>query len=193
MLVIFAITRKSSCVNARGTPPAAWQVLAMLLCVMGGVPRVGGYPISGKGGTPSQVWGVYPISGLGGVPHLRSGGYPISGPGGYPISGLGGYLGYPPTQTWDGVPPYLDMGWGAPLPRPEMRYPSHLDVRWGTPYLDLGLGTPPHPDLGWSTPPYPDLRWGTPAPPPPASVDRLKILPSLILRMRAVKILWNTQ
>ena len=45
------------------------EVLAMLLCVMGGVPQVGGYPISGReyptsgqGGTPSQVRGV---------PHLR--------------------------------------------------------------------------------------------------------------------------
>ena len=33
-------------------------------------------------------------------------------------------------------------------------------------------------------PPHLDLRWGTP--PPPASVNRLKILPPVILRMRAV-------
>ena len=80
--------------NARGTPPAAYQVLAMLLCVMGG-----GHPISGlgRGGTPSQVGG-YPIPGLG------RGGYPIpglGGGGGYPISGLG--RGVPcPRSRWGG-------------------------------------------------------------------------------------------
>ena len=47
----------------------------------------------------------------------------------------GGYYGYPPTWTWDGVPPYPDLGWGTPpLPGPGMGYP---------PYLDLGCGTPP--------------------------------------------------
>ena len=80
--------------------------------------------------------GVYPILGLGrGVPHLRSRGYPMSGGGtpcpgrphprsgwggeraipawgGYPISGWGGTLGTPPTEIWDGVPPYLR--WGTP-------------------------------------------------------------------------------
>ena len=77
-------TRKSSCVNARGIPPAAYQVLAML----GGgylVPGLGGYlvpglreggagyPIPGLGGTPSQVWGEgYPSRPGRGVPWLPS-------------------------------------------------------------------------------------------------------------------------
>ena len=53
-----------------------------------------------------------------------------------------------------------------------------------------GGGTIPCPDLGWGTPP--PAGWGNPSfgPrmgfPPPASVNRPKILPSLILRMRAV-------
>ena len=129
----------------------------------------GGYPIPGLGrGVP------HPRSGLeGGVPHPRSGEvpHPRSGwrgtpsqvwPGGYPISGWG-YLisgwGVPPDQvwmiggipgvpphTWDGVPPYIDLGWGTPWPRPGMGYPPHL--RWGTPYIDLGQGTPlPRPGM----------------------------------------------
>ena len=88
-------------------------------------------------------------------------------------------MGYPLPQTWgkhtspDGVPPWT---WGTTPPHP---YPQ----RWST---------PPRPEMEY--PPYPDLRWGTPYlrpemgyPPPPASVNRLKILPSPILRMRAVK------
>ena len=80
------------------------------------IPGLGGYPIPGLGGTPFQVWG-YPIPGLEGVCH--------------PWSGQGGYPGYPPVQTWDGVPPPprpgLDggvpprTGWGTPPP------PTQLD------------------------------------------------------------------
>ena len=69
----------------------------MLLCVIGGggLPWVGGRGIPhlrSGGGTPSQVWGVPRL--------LRPG------------------MGYPPTQTWDGVPPspYLDLRWGTPPP-----------------------------------------------------------------------------
>ena len=97
-----------------------------------------GYPIPGLArgwGTPSQVWPG------GRVPHLRSGEYPISGWGGTPSQvGGGGYPGYPPwpdldwgvpgvppTQIWDGVSPYLDLGQGIPLPRPEMGYPPTWD------------------------------------------------------------------
>ena len=56
--VIFSQTRKSSCVNARGIPTAAYQVLHLL-----------SYPGEGGGGTPSlalphhdlgPVTGVYP-------------------------------------------------------------------------------------------------------------------------------------
>ena len=86
----------------------------MLICLGGG------YPIPGPGGVPC------PMSG--GVPHPMSGGYPIPGPGGVPhprsrggtpshVRGKGvpsPEVGYPPGQTWDGVPPWPDLGWGTP-------------------------------------------------------------------------------
>ena len=71
----------------------------------------GGYPISGLGGTPSQVLG-YPISGLGGYPHHRSGGVPHLRSGGVPHLRSGGT----PSQVWGG--PHLRSGW-VPL-SPEM-------------------------------------------------------------------------
>ena len=105
----------------------AKQVLAML----GGVSGLGGYPIPGLGGYPIPGPGrgvPHPRSRKGGTPsQVREGGYPIPGPGGVPVPGLGGYpiltwLGYPPGQTWDGLPP---------LPRPEMGYPPYIDLGWG--------------------------------------------------------------
>ena len=79
--------------------------------------------------------------------------------------GGGGY----PIQSWMGgrVPhPVLDGG----TPSSPGWYPP--------PLFRPGMGCP-HPDQGQGTRPRP--------PPPPTSVDRLKILPSLILGMRAVK------
>ena len=128
------LTRQSSCVNERGIPNAAYQVLHLLSCTGGGLL----HPC--QGGTPP--W-VPPPSWPGwGVPHLR---YPPSWPGqkGYPIpageyptSGTphpdlaGGYPipagGYPTSgtshQTWPGSPPIIPC--------------------WGTPHLDLA-GEPP--------------------------------------------------
>ena len=85
-------TRKSSCVNASGLPPAAYQVLHLLSYLWtGGVPHPWMYSISGRGGTPSLVRG----------------------------SGTHPWPGYPPA--WDGVPPqsgqdggYPSHGWGTP-------------------------------------------------------------------------------
>ena len=108
---------KSSCVNARGIPTAAYQVLHLLPEVgypppphrpglMGG----GGYPRWGilPAGPPSQVWwggtwgGVPPSKGTSsqvwqGVSEV---GYP---PAGYPLAGPG--WGTPPSWTWPGYPP----------------------------------------------------------------------------------------
>ena len=97
-ILIKVTTRKSSCVNARGTPPAASQVLAMLLCLMGG-----------GGGTPPtiQTWsGGYPLPRpeIGYPPHLGRG---------TPLTQTWDVV--PPTQTWDGVPPYRDLRWGTLL------------------------------------------------------------------------------
>ena len=126
----------------------------------------GGYLVPGLGGpgpgpeggvTWSQVWGGCPVPGLGGYPIQGLGGCPVPGLGGYPIPGQGGY----PIQTWSGgysgYPPYLDLGWGTPLPGPGMGYP---------PLPRPGIGCPPLPGPGMGYPPYLDLRWGTPLPRP---------------------------
>ena len=111
----------------------------------------------------------------------------------------------PPIQTWLGyLPNHPDLVWVPPLPsRPG----------WGTPPLSrAGWGTPPYPDLAGVPPNHPDLV-GVPAPPPtsrpgrgtphPPTIqtwlgypppsrgeltNKLKTVPSPILRMRAVKI-----
>ena len=78
--------------------------------------------------------------------------------------------------------PYLDLDLGPP-PHPD------LDLGPPHPELDLGpplprLGTPPTRTWTWD-PPYPDLDLG---PPPPRCelTNKLKTVPSPILRMRAV-------
>ena len=102
-------TRKPSCVNARGIPPAAYQVLTIL---------GGGVPHPRSRGVPCPRSGGYPITGLGkGVPHPRS-----RGGWGYPQPDLGwGTLpwpdlgwGTPPGETWDGVSPPVRPGMGVP-------------------------------------------------------------------------------
>ena len=126
-------TRKSSCVNARGIPTAAYQVL------LGGVPPPPsrGTPWPGPmRGTPQlgyphrAQWGVPrvppirvpPQPGLtGGLPPSPIGVHSQPGPTGGvpPLLGLmGGHWGYP---HWGTSPP--GPGWGTPLPGPS----------WGTP------------------------------------------------------------
>ena len=122
-------TRKSSCVNARGIPTAAYQVLHLLPEM--GYPPWQEYP-------PDQVW-VPPPSPLAGVPPL-----PARSAGGGGTRG-----GAPPCP-----PPARSDGRGT----------------WAGP----GFGTPPPPS---------GPGQGTT---PPTGVYRLKILPSLILRMRSV-------
>ena len=124
-------------------------------------------------------------------------------------------MGYPPTfQTWLGGDPRYpspDLGWGTP----------HPDLQWGTPLpIQTWLGVPlvppiqtwdgvppiiqtwpggtPSPDLGWGTSPsrpgmgYPLPRPGMGYPPPRCGLkNKQKTVPSLILRMRAVKIVWR--
>ena len=117
------ITRKSSCVNARGIPTAAYQVLLEM-----------GYPPpparSDRGGTwdgvppigvpPSHVWGGYPRWGT-------------------PQPGLMGGTrgGVPPGQvqqggTWGGVPPWPGLTGGTrggypPPPGPGRGTPPGVD------------------------------------------------------------------
>ena len=80
------------------------------------------------------------------------------------IVGVGGTCGTP-ILILDGVPPIWSRD-GVPRQQGGV-----------APLSGTGMGYPPCPDLGCGTAP------------PPASVNRLKILPSLILRMRAVKML----
>ena len=102
-----------------------------------------------------------------------------------------GTPGTPTIQTWGGMPPPRP-GMGYPPCRPEMGN-HHTDLEWGTPHWNLGWRTP-HPDLGWGTPDW-DLGQGTPSqtwdgvPPSPLRcglTNKLKTVPSPILRMQAV-------
>ena len=112
----------------------------------------------GQGGTPSSLW---LIRGTQGYPHLDLGwGIP-------PYH----WMDVPPIWTWDGI----DLRWCTPLSRPRIVYP-HPVLGWGTPHPYLGCGTF-FKDLGWSTP-HPD--WDGVH---PAMVDKVKTLPSVILRM----------
>ena len=141
----------------------------------------GGLPLSSldQAGYLHQVlMGVYPIqSWPGGYPHPA-----IQSQWGYPHSVLTGgrvspsnTLGYPswpgmgtPILTWEGGTPTVLTKEGYP-PSGRMGYSPVSQM--GYPCRDLGRGN------------HPSARWGYP---PPASVNRLKILPSLILRMRVV-------
>ena len=115
-----SVTRQSSCVNARGIPPAAYQVLHLLSYPVGGVPhpwlgggvlhlwRGVGYPIL-KWGCPIPGWG-------GGTPSLEGGRVPYPGMGvshpwpGYPSPNpdLAGVPSPPPPHSvWTGWKHYL--------------------------------------------------------------------------------------
>ena len=150
----------------------------MLLCLMGG----GGYP----GYPPSRPGrgdpGYPPPSrpGLGVLPQVPPYHPDLAGV----LTTIQTWLGTPhhpdlarvppPTmQTWPGYPPPCRPGQVTPPPpsRPGMGYLPPSRPGW----------VPPHPRPGMGYPP--NLGWGTPL---PASVNRLKILPSPIPRMRAV-------
>ena len=106
----------------------------------------GGYPARSRrgvphpaldGGYPSQVqmgWYLgYPWPGWGRVPHPWWGVPPyLDLARGYPIPGRG-YPEYPPVWTWPGV---LHPWWGYP------RYPHHLDLTRGDPIPGGGEGYP---------------------------------------------------
>ena len=104
-------TRKSSCVNTRGIPPAVYWVL-LLLSYLGTPPL--SWPGQGEG-----TWLGYPPPDLGGVPdqitpqagyppQLDLAGYPPAGPGRvHPPAG------YPPGWTWQGTP-WLELAGHPP-------------------------------------------------------------------------------
>ena len=81
------------------------------------------------------------------------------------------------------------------VPHPVMDGEGYPIQSWmGVPSPTWTWNGYPHLDLGWGTP-CPDLKWGTPPPPhrqdrvPPSRwwlTHKVKLLPSPILRMRAV-------
>ena len=96
----FTETRKSSCVNARGIPTAAYQVLH-LLPEGGDIPPLQGTPLAMSDGGGYPRWGT-PQQGY---PLARSDG---GTQGGVPLARCdGGYL------RW-GAPPAYEPGWGSP-------------------------------------------------------------------------------
>ena len=147
-------TRKSSCVNARGIPTTAYQVLHVLSCTSGGTPvgvtlcrhPLGGVPPSWPG--PGGTLGGCPLSGVPHCPDLA---------GGYPGQALP-WLGYPTSWPDWGyprqVPPWLGYPPSWPAGTPWLRYPPSWPGR-----LDLArvppswtwLGYPP----GWTWLGYP--------------------------------------
>ena len=157
-------------INVKQKSPPAWTppLSKCSLCWLGGGGTLSSHGLGGGCTSSSLRWlggGVYSILLTGGGTPFCWWGIPPC-----PRSGGGVYL---------RVPPSPDLGWGTPHqqngvpPWPAMGYP-HLDLEWGTPFCL---------DLGWGTPPQSRLEMGY----PPSSVNRLKLLFSFILRMRAVK------
>ena len=174
----FYVTRKSSCVNARGILTAACQVLHLLSCMGWGTPARG-YPTLGTPITPGwgtahlDLAGVPPCLDLVGVlpgqtwmgyPHLDLAGVPLSGPGwgtpwsdldGVPPSGPGWGT---PTWTWPRYRPPVRHDWGTPH-QTQPGYPSgwtwlgYPPGQVGYPPSKTGMGYPP----GWTWPGYPPV------------------------------------
>ena len=56
--------------------------------------------------------------------------------------------------------PYLDLGWGTPPPGPGMGYPPTWTWDGVRPLPRPGMGYAPYPDLGWGTPlPGPEMGY----------------------------------
>ena len=180
--VKFCKTRKSSCVNARGITRkrhTAYRVASTCYAVpVGGTPcplSPPPLPSFGKGVPltltlpPTWTWeGVLPC------PH------PLPGPGkGVPLPLVWTWWVpcplYPPPGPGKGVPPAWTWEGGTPPPPTWIWEEGTLAPC--TPHLDLGRGYSPISQMV------------VPPPPPPmVVVDKVKTLPSVILRMRAVMI-----
>ena len=129
----------------------------------------GGYLVSCPGVTPSHIWGG-PCPRPGDIPRPGSGGYPIPGPGGVPH-----------PRSWGGTPSQVQGGTHPRsgeerVPPPDPGYPP--SQTWD--------GAPP--SQTWDGVPPLDLT-GVPPPQSCELTNKLKTVPSPILRMRAVKII----
>ena len=131
----------------------------------GGIPQGTPWSRPGMGYHLYQLDGVPPVQTRDLVPS------PISWMGYHPMPGPGPGMGYP-IQTRDGIPPPISwMGTTPPAPGPGMGYPHlNLDLGWGTPLSRPGMGYPPSPPSRCEL------------------TNKLKTVPSPIIRMRAVKI-----
>ena len=133
------ITNKSSCANARGIPPATYQVLARCVCGDGrggGLPHLdlGPPPPPGMGYSPTWTWDGVVLHQLDRVPPAWTWDPPV------------GWMGYPPLTGWGTPPPRPGAGYPLPPPRPGTGYP------------------PPHgPGMGYPIPPTSSAGWGTPS------------------------------
>ena len=98
-----------------------------------------------------------------------------------PVDGGGGGL---PHLWTGGIPIQDDRGLdrGTPCPQNPLSYPCQ--VGWDTPYPHWAGWVYPQVKAGWGTP-WVKAGWGYPD--PYGLTHKLKILPSPILRMRAVK------
>ena len=124
--------------------------------------------------------GGYPIKSWWGVPH------PVMVGGELPIQSWWGVSGVPPhtpSRPGQGTPHHPDLAGVPPPSRPGWHNPLPSRPGWGTPQPSRpGQGTPPPSRPGWGTPPTIQTWMGY----PPKMVDKVKTLPSVILRMRVV-------
>ena len=136
-------TRKSSCVNARGIPPAVYWVL-LLLSYLGTPPSWPGW-----GGT----WPGYPP--WQGTPPGQGTPPVLTWPGGY-LTRVPPWQGTPPQGTPPARPGRVPPQQGTPLAGPGRVPPSRVPPWQGTP----PAGYPPS-----RVPPPPSWTWqGTPPP-----------------------------
>ena len=116
------------------------------------------FPFTGGGGpstkiffwpehVSSQIWcqKIFPLLRLGTLPPRPETRYP------------------PPPQTWDWVPPHLDLG--PPRNVTEPGTPPKCDWTWDPPEMWLNLGPPPKCDWTWDPPPEMWTDWKYNLPP----------------------------
>ena len=138
---------------------------------------MGGTPSSHGGGYLIQSWWGVPKPVMVGVPHPVMVGVP---PHHQDLDGV------PPIQTWMGYPPPSRTGLCTPTIQTWLGYPHHPGLARVPPSSSRpGQGTPHHPDLA-GVPPTIQTWLGYPPPSRCRLTNKLKTVPSPILRMQVV-------